>query len=171
MKASNEFSDLRIDSGSVIRSSEGWALPPTGNSPDDEGAVFHNAKVSRIVSVPSDATTEEVSVNALLSLGDGTSSSGHAKLNVKVECIDTGSKLSKTLTIPSSTIRKNISLISNTNLSGASKPSNRVKVTITRRDVTEDSSDDSVILHNLDVQFRRAGMQGKAASSTFRPYQ
>ncbi len=171
MKGANEFSDMIIDGGSAIRSLEGWSLPPTGNSPSDEGQVFHRAKVSRTVSVPSDVTTEEVAVTALITLGDRTPSSGVAKLNVRLECLDTGAKHTRNVTIPASTVRKNISFMSNTNLDGASKTSNRIKVTITRRDATEDTSDDSVIIHNLDVQFRRAGMQGKSASGTFRPYQ
>ena len=107
MRASNEFSDLMIDAGSAIRSSEGWALPATGNSTNDEGNVFHKGSVIRTVSVPSDVTTEEVSVNALLSLGGVDSSSGHARVSVKIECLDTGSKYSKNVTIPASTIRKN----------------------------------------------------------------
>jgi len=171
MKPNNEFSDVNIGGGAAVRSDDGWTLPPTGNSPADEGAVFHKASITSTASVPADVVSEEIGVNALVSVGSHVPSGGVVKLQLRVECLDTGSRYDKNLSIPAGIVRKNIALLSNTNLNGASTQSNRIKVTLTRRDSTEDTCNDSLTIHNLDIQMRRAGMHGRAMTNSFRPYQ
>jgi hypothetical protein len=171
MRGASDSANLKVSHGVASHNDNGFTLPPSGNHPSEEGSVFHRAEMQTVVSVPTDAISEEIALSALVTCGNGTTS-GNAVLSVIIECVDTGAKLSRTVHIPANTIRKNIDLFPTNNLNGANTPSNRIKVTIKRRNVAEDTATDtSVVLHSVDLQFKRAGMQSRSETNKFRPYE
>jgi len=171
MKPYNDNTDLKIDAGTTTMSDEGYSLPPSGTHPSEESTVFHKASLQTIISVPSDAISEEIALSAVVSCGEG-GTGGKAIVQITIECVDTGASLTRAIPVPTNTSRQNIELIPTNNLSGANTPNNRLKVTLTRRNEANDTAtQDSVIFHDLQLHFRRAGMQGKSQTNEFRPYQ
>ena len=170
MKSYTDTTNLKVINGAAIKNSEGYSLPPSGSHPSSESSVYSSANIETVVSVPSDALSEQISVTGIISCGDNNST-GVAQLILKLECIDTGASVSKLVYIPTNTNRKNVELLPITTLSGAKTQSNRLKLTISRaNNVKDTATKDSVILNDIQINFLRAGMQGKAQSNSFRPY-
>ena len=170
MKSYTDTSNLKVINGAAIKNSEGYSLPPSGSHPSSESSVYSSANIETVISVPSDALSEQISVTGIISCGDNNST-GVAQLILKLECIDTGASVSKLVLIPTNTNRKNVELLPITTLSGAKTQSNRLKLTISRANNAKDTATkDSVILNDIQINFLRAGMQGKAQSNSFRPY-
>ena len=64
--------------------------------------------------------------------------------------------------------KKTVSLMPTTILSGLDTVGNNIKVTITRKpNVGNDKSTSSLVLHNLEVNMRRAAANTKSTSSQF----
>ena len=166
-----ESINFSVADGTANISDDGFSLPASGTNPLDEGAVYQSAVITATVRVPSDSINDEISLSGLISCDATGQDTGNALVTVQIKCLDTGSIDVKSLSIPTGTNRQTIPMIPNTQLSGASIPNNRIEVKIIRRDDSNDTSSSSVIFHDVELQFNRAGMQGKSASNQFRPYQ
>jgi len=160
-------SDIQAASATALSSSEGMVFTGVVN-PESSNRYTQTHAMS--VKVPDDVSDEILTINGMYSLGgDGTTK---AVLTVDVECLETGSTNSRTITL-SGNQEKRAFPIFTTSLNGASTAGNTISVSIKRTPGTGDDDADysSLVVHNVAVNFQRFSIKGFGTSSLgFKPY-
>jgi len=156
-------------SGSAVVTSEGYIFASKGLQDTDNSSIT-NQEVSIETSfvVPSDIMNNILSIQASLSNGGTIDSNSLVVLYVTAECLETGTSITNTVSVAGGIEKKTVSLMPTTILSGLDTVGNNIKVTITRKpNVGNDKSTSSLVLHNLEVNMRRAAANTKSTSSQF----
>jgi hypothetical protein len=156
-------------SGSAVVTSEGYIFASKGLQDTDNSSIT-NQEVSIETSfvVPSDIMSNILFIQASLSNGGTIDSNSLVVLYVTAECLETGTSVTNTVSVAGGIEKKTVSLMPTTILSGLDTVGNNIKVTITRQpNVGNDKSSSSLVLHNLEVNMRRAAANTKSTSSQF----
>jgi len=159
--------DIQSTSATAFSSSEGMIFTGIVNpESSDRFTQTHTMNIK----VPDDVSNEVMTINGSYSLGgDGTTK---AVLTVNVECLETGSTDTRTITLSGNQEKKSFPIMT-TSLSGASTVGNTISVSIKRTPGTgdDDSNFSSLILHNIAVNFQRFSIKGQSSSGMgFKPY-
>jgi len=159
--------DTQPASATAFTSSEGMIFTGVVN-PDSSDRFTQTHTMS--IKVPDDVSDEILTINGMYSLGgDGTTK---AVLTVNVECLETGSTDSRTITLSGNQEKRAFPILT-TSLSGCSTAGNTISVSIKRTPGTgnDDSNFSSLVIHNIGVNFQRFSVKGFGTSvSGFTPY-
>jgi len=159
--------DTQAASATALSSSEGMIFTGVVN-PESNNRFTQTHTMS--VKVPDDVSDEILTIGGMYSLGgDGTTK---AVLTVDVECLETGSTNTRTITLSGNKEKYSFPIMT-TSLNGASTTGNTISVSIKRTPGTGDDDADysSLVLHNIAVNFQRFSIKGLGTSSLgFKPY-
>jgi len=156
-------------SGSAVVTSEGYIFASKGLQDTDDSSIT-NQEVSIETSfvVPSDIMNNILSIQASLSNGGIYNDNSVVVLYITATCLETNTSVEHTVRVGGGIEKKTISLMPTTILNGLDTVGNNIKITITRKpNVGNDKSTSSLVLHNLEVNMRRAAANTKSNSSQF----
>lgn len=159
--------DIQAASATAFSSSEGMIFTGIVN-PESNNRFTQTHSMS--VKVPDDVSDEILTINGMYSLGgDGTTK---AVLTVDLECLETGSTATRTITLSGNKEKQSFPIMT-TSLNGASTAGNTISVSIKRTPATgdDDANFSSLVVHNIAVNFQRFSVKGFGTSSLgFKPY-
>ena len=162
--------DIVSSSGTAVLSSEGYVFSGKGLQGLESSSISsQEVSVETTFVIPHDVISNRFSINSTISQSSGHSVSNKAFLYVTIQCMETGSILTNTVTLRSGLNRQNITIFPNTRLTGMETSGNNIKVTITRKPNTSDdtANEASIVLHNLQIKMHRAVAHSPSSSNQF----
>ena len=156
-------------SGSAIVTSEGYIFASRGLQESDSSSITsQEVSIETSFVVPSDIMSNVLSIQASLSNGGIYDDNSVVVLYITATCLETNASVEYTVRVAGGIEKKTVSLMPTTILNGLDTVGNNIKVTITRKpNVGNDKSTSSLVLHNLEVNMRRAAANTKSTSSQF----
>ena len=147
----------------AVFSSEGAVLPGITTGDDALVGATHQHRLT--VTVPTDVIGKKVVLAGRVSCGSQDSEG--AVLSVKLECIETGASVTKSIGLLSN--ENETQTFATCDLDGADVVGNTIRATI-RRQVNTGSDNakySAVVMHEMDIRFTRAAISGRSDTYKF----
>jgi hypothetical protein len=164
-------SNIMPASGNATKTDSGMVLPGVGHS-DNTGDK--TSSIEGTATVPIDTLNNELNITAKLTCSGATGIGGDvAILTVTALCVDTNASITNTVTVPVGSDNATVELLPTALLDGAGTYGNKIKVTVSRSpDAGSDTADNnSVIIHNVGVAFKRAAFFAPSLGNEFTPFE
>ena len=164
-------SNIMPASGNATKTDSGMVLPGVGHS-DNTGDK--TSSIEGTATVPIDVLNNEINITGKITCSGATGVGGNvAILTVTALCIDTNASITNSVTVPVGSDNSTIELLPTALLDGAGIYGNKIKVTVSRSpDAGSDTADNnSIIIHNVGVAFKRAAFFAPSLGSQFTPFE